>query len=135
VLLASYRQASILLLSLQDLACSGVRAVASVLQARYAQGYRKSRDRSADGRDRLARSAMSSVCRQAFEQWAIIGKNPDDPGSKRRYSDFQAAMGGGSVQMETMGPDVTKQLQQLYVRGRLGLSPIPPSLLLKHILV
>ena len=46
-------------------------------------------------------------------QWAIIGKDPNDAGSKRRYSDFQAAMAGGSVTMETMGPEVTQTLRDL----------------------
>ncbi len=51
---------------------------------------------------------MSKACSQSFEQWAIIGPTDDQ---KRHFAPFEDAMGGGSVSLETMGPDVTAQLR------------------------
>ena len=82
-----------------DLACSGVKAVASLIQTKYARRYKKGLPETAKNakrRNAAARSVLGSACKDAFEQWAIIGKNAEDESSTRRYSDFQSAMGGAS---------------------------------------
>ena len=57
----------------------------------------------------VAEDAMSKGCSTAFDQWAIIGASED---KKRHFAPFEDAMGGGgSVSLETMGPEVTEQLR------------------------
>ena len=80
-----------------DLGCSGVKAVANLIQTKYARKYKKGlpdTETNPERRAKAARSIMGSACKGAFDQWAVIGKNADDESSTRRYSDFQAAMSG-----------------------------------------
>ena len=99
-----------------ELACSGAKAVAAAIQGKYGRLYRKALPAiaaDAELRAKTARKSMTSACKTSWQQWAIIGKDPEDDSSTRKFADFQDSMGGGSVSIETMGPDVTGQLRSL----------------------